>query len=352
MFSLKPDYEQARRRWAAFWQGEMLDRPCIRLLAPRDGAIIPPHPPGLHHPSDDLEGIVRAYDNWASGIYWGGDAIPFFNPNFGPDIYSAFLGAELEFARNEGTSWAKPFVDDWNSSELDLQRPRGRWWDAALDYARLIHRIGRGKFGAAAWDLHSNLDALAAMRGPQQLCMDILDCPDDVEDAMNRVRRSFAPIYDELYAASGMVETGSACWLHYYCEGKFAVVQCDFICLISPEQARRFVYPALEEEAAHLDHCCYHLDGPGALVHLDDILSIDRIDSVQWVPGDGNPPVIEWMDLLKRIQSAGKSVYLAASADQVKYYCKELRPDRVFFDCWVGSQSEADALLDWLKTNT
>lgn len=350
MFSYKPDYEDARRYWEAFWNGQMLDRPCTRVVAPKDGVTPPPHPPGLHHPNDDLEAIVRAWDEWASCIYFGGDAVPFFMPNFGPDTYAAFLGADLEFAKINGTSWAKPCVTDWKKA--DLTKPGGYWWGQAVRYARLIRQAGEGKFGAAVWDLHSNLDALSALRGPQDFCTDLLDCPDDVEAAVNRVRRSFAPIYDGLYFESGMDKTGSSSWLPFYCEGKFGMVQCDFICMISPPQARRFLYPALEEEVAYLDHCCYHLDGPGALVHLDDILAIDRIDSVQWVPGDGNPPVIEWMDLLKRIQAAGKSLYIGASVDQVKHYCKELKPEKVFFDVWAPSQSEADALLAWLRANT
>ena len=351
-FVHKPDFESARLHWEAFWQGEMIDRPCTRVLAPKDGVSLLPHPAGLVHPDDDLSATIRAYDDWASCIYFGGDAVPFYVPNFGPDIYAAFLGADLKFAKSNGTSWAVPFVDDWKSVEECLEKPRGYWWDEALDFARQIKTIGEGRFGAAVWDLHSNLDALAAIRGPQQFCMDILDRPNDVEVAVDRVRQSYAPIYDGLFDASGMYETGSSCWLPYYCEGRFGIVQCDFVCMISPEHARRFLYPALEEELGLLDHSCYHLDGPGALVHVNDILSIERIDSVQWVPGDGNAPVVEWMDLLKKIQEAGKSLYIAASPDEVKQCCRELRPDRVFFDVWAASVAEAEALLAWLKANT
>lgn len=351
VFEYKPDYEDARLHWQAFWNGEMLDRPCTRVLAPKDGANLPPMPPGLTHPEDDLCSVLDAWDRWARAVYWGGDAVPFYCPNFGPDIYAAFLGAELEFAREDGTSWAKPCVDDWSSSSLVLEALSGYWWERALEFSALIRDRGRGKFAAAGWDLHSNLDALAALRGPQDFCLDLVDCPDDVKNAVDRIRRSYPVVYGGLYDACGAAETGSSCWLPYYCEGRFSVIQCDFICLISPAQARRFLYPALEEEAAFLDRCCYHLDGPGALVHLDDILAIDSIDSVQWVPGAGNPPVIEWMDLLKKIQDAGKSVYIAASPEEVRVFHKELRPERVFYDVWAESQCEADRLLDWLKLN-
>jgi hypothetical protein len=122
--------------------------------------------------------------------------------------------------------------------------------------------------------------------------------------------------------------------------------------MLSPEQARRFVLPALEEEAEFLDYSCYHYDGPGALVHFDDIMAIQAIDAVQWQPGAGQPPLIEWMDLLKKIQAKGKSVYISATVNEVKEYHKELRPEKVFYDVVASSQAEADSLIDWLRTNT
>ncbi len=352
-FEYKPDFEEARSRWVAFWHGYIIDRPCCRVLAPKDGAKFYPHPPSIQHPGMDLKAHVEAFDKWAGGIYFGGDAVPFFYPNFGPDIYAAFLGADLEgFDPDTGTSWAVPFVNDWADVLQRLSSPHGYWWDAVLNYVSLAREIGKNKFGIGVLDLHSNLDCLAAMRGPQNLCMDLLDCPNEVAAAMNCVRKTYQLIYDTLYVESGQDKTGTSSWLPFYCEGKFACIQCDFVCMISPELARRFLYPALEEEAEFLDSCCYHLDGPDALVHLDDILSIERIDAIQWVPGAGNAPHIEWMELLKRIQKAGKALYVRANVDEVRIYHRELRPEKVFYDVWAPSQTEAEKLLDWLKSNT
>jgi 5-methyltetrahydrofolate--homocysteine methyltransferase len=63
--------------------------------------------------------------------------------------------------------------------------------------------------------------------------------------------------------------------------------------MISPEMCRRFVVPALEYEASCLKHNIYHYDGIGALTHLDDILAIQSIDGIQWVPGAGQKRTID-----------------------------------------------------------
>lgn len=352
-FAYKPDYEDACRHWRAFWAGEIIDRPCICITAPAEGAAAQPHPPGLQHPERDPLAAVRAYDRFAQSVRFLGDAMPFFCPNFGPDIYAAFVGADLEgFSAETGTSWATPFVKDWTDDSLRLDTPHGYWWEAALSFVAGAREIAEGKFGVGVFDLHSNLDCLAAIRGPQQLCMDCLDRPEDIDKAMAAVRRSYRPIYDALYHASGQDSTGTSTWLPMYCEGKFATIQCDFICMIGPEHLRRFVLPALEEEAAFLDHCCYHYDGPEALVHLDDILGIDAIDAIQWVPGAGNRPHIEWMDLLKTIQQRGKSLWVGATVDEVPIYHRELRPERVVYHVAAQSESEAESLLEWLRSHT
>jgi hypothetical protein len=45
--------------------------------------------------------------------YFGGEALPIYNPNLGPDILGAILGCELGYG--EDTSWAINFVEDFTS---------------------------------------------------------------------------------------------------------------------------------------------------------------------------------------------------------------------------------------------
>jgi hypothetical protein len=162
----------------------------------------------------------------------------------------------------------------------------------------------------------------------------------------------YMPIYEGIYEAGDMGRRGTIGWAPFYCEGKFATIQCDFIGVIGPEDARRFVIPALSEEASYLDHSVYHYDGPDALVHLNDILAIPRIDVIQWVPGERNPRLIKWIDLLKKIQKAKKGLQIYCSVEEVKKFHKELRPEGILYCVEASSRQEADNLNSWLKKNT
>jgi len=348
----KPDMDRAKQYWRAFWQREIIDRPCVYVTAPKDPHDRKPQPPYMAGSDGRYRQALAMFDEWAASTYFAGEAIPYFTISFGPDQFSAFLGAELVLTQGSTTTWAKPFVTDWKRTRIELKTGGNSTWAKVLEYMRLAAEFSEDKFLLEMLDLHSNMDCLAAIRGPEQLCMDLIDCPDDVEKALNEVRGLYGPIYEAIYEAGRMQSRGTIGWAPFYSEGKFATIQCDFICMISPQDARRFVIPALAEEAAFLDHSVFHYDGPGALVHLEDILAIADIDVIQWVPGTGNPLLIEWMDLLKKIQQAGKGLQITCSADEVKIFHKELRPEGVLYCVEAGSTQEADELIAWLERNT
>ena len=202
-------------------------------------------------------------------------------------------------------------------------------------------------------DLHSNLDWLAAIRGPDRTCMDLLDMPEVIHRAMASARQLYAPTYNALYETGNMAGRGSCGWLPYFCEERYATTQCDFACLLSPAQFNEFVLEALIEESDFLDRSVYHYDGATALQHFDAITGIESLDGIQWTPTAGGPVMVEWLDLLKRFQATGKNVFVSCSADELKeVYHRELEPNLVFYSVGVGSEREADELLAWLERNT
>ena len=348
----KPDFERARTYWHAFWEREVLDRPVAVVTAPKDPAHPVKKPSIIAGAGGDFLGALAGYERWAEATYFAGEALPSVDVWFGPDQFAAFLGAELVFAEDDETSWAKPCVTDWSTVQLKLDETPGSVWSQLLDRLRTAAEYGQGKFLVSTLDMHSNLDALRGLRGTQELCFDIIDHPDEVERALDQVRALYAPVYEAVFAA-GQMQQGTTSWLPAFCERRFAVVECDVICLLSQKHARRFVLPAIAEEAAYLDHCIYHYDGPQALTHLDDILAIPDFDVIQWVPGDGQPRSVEWMDLLQKIQAAGKGLYLYDwTLEDLEQHYRDLRPEGVVFNFAADSPQQADDLLEWLKHHT
>lgn len=355
----KPDLEEAKKYWKAFWNKEVLDRPLVCVTSPKKGMEQEYKYHGVTESQilvsakkGDFKTPLESYDKFCKATYFGGEALPYFSLSFGPDTYAGFLGGDIIAPEGHATTWVNPSVHSGDQYDIRLNTEKDSLFNLFLENHKYAAEYAKDKFLISMADLHGNIDALSALRGPQDLCFDLMDYPDEVEEAVKKVADTYQTIYESIYKAGDMENRGTIGWAPTYCDGKFAIVQCDFSCMISKELGERYVIPYIEKEAAYLDHCVYHYDGKEALTHVDNILGIKDIDVIQWVPGDGNPRSIEWMDLLRKIQNAGKGLWIYDwTADEIKKHFKELKQEGLVFSLSVATQDEADELLEYLKNN-
>ena len=349
----KPDLSETRRYLDAFWAHEVIDRPCMCVTAPKRG--VEPKPFWV---SPSMKYFACVCDEWKELLpkirdsfettWFGGEAVPQLDVTLGPDTYAAFLGGQIEGRRDSETTWSHPVLDTLEDIRIELDRSPDGAFELFRRNFRMLADWSKGKCLLNQLDYHSHFDALCALRDPAETCMDLLDDPETVTRCLNEIADTYVPIYEALYADGDMENRGTICWDPIWLpKGRTAIVCCDYSCLLSEQQGRKFVLPYVEQEIAYLDRSVYHLDGKDALVHLDNLLAIDRLDCIQWVPGDGAPRTVEWMELLKKIQKAGKSVWLYDwTPDEIRAHFRELDPARVVFSVSCETQDEAERLLE------
>ena len=349
--TMKPDLEDAARRWEAFYAGDIIDRPIVLVRAPVPGR---PKVPPLTYRERMFDGIDRVIDRaieCAESIWHGGEAVPGFYPSIGTDEVAAFCGAEIRWSEDSGdTNWSVPFVEDWDETPLKID-PNGALWKRTLEmYRRAGDRLA-GKMLVHMPDLHTNMDLLMSARGSERLCMDLIDRPEAVDRAMGPARAVFRELWSALSQAAKMDERGYANWL--YSMNGAATLQCDFSCMISPAMFRRWALPALVEEAGIARNAIYHWDGPEALKHLDDLATIPRLHALSYVSGAGRGDSFDFLSLAKRVQAKGKAAQLWANPEQImNLYHPNLRPEKVVYDVWVKTPEEGERLLEWLVKHT
>ncbi len=353
--SLKPDFEDAARRWEAYLQGELLDRPLVCVTAPIAGKKTVPGSSYHDRVNGDMDQIIENMLINAEATYFGGEAMPATWLSFGCDEIAAFCGAELHFSPDSpDTCWSKPFVDDWEKVlPLRLQENNPLWQRMLKFYRKAADRLG-GKMLLNHLDLHTNGDLLAPIRGPERLCMDMIEQPEVIDRAMADARTIFKKVWYDIAAAGRMDEFGY-CGGLYSMEGA-AVISCDFCCMIGRDMFRRWILPEYEAESAIVKHAFHHWDGPGALTHEADILACKGFHTIGYVPtvghGVGRIKHIECLDLLKRCQKAGKAVQAYGTPDEVKLMHRELDPAKVMYCTNTATPQEAEELLSWLVRNT
>jgi len=342
-----PDLEERVARQDAFWDCEVIDRPVVSIVVPKS-------PPARPWPSSNHETIR---DRWLDVDYYAeraaayvanmeflGDAIPHAPPNLGPEVLSAFFGCPLEFG--EYTSWSVPILKDWADADaISLSRDNEYWRTIVAMTDRLLE-VGAGLFYTGITDLQPG-SVIASLRDPQQLNLDLLDVPEAVRKLQARVVEAYKSVYD--FFCDRLLAAGQLCttWAGIVSTRRWYVPSVDFSCMISPRMFQHFFLPGVIEECRHYEASVYHLDGPGAIKHLDALLEIEELNAIQWVWGAGQGRATDWMDIYRRCQAAGKGLQIGpVEPDELDLLMDELRPEGM----WLGlvgvrDREHAEALL-------
>ena len=346
----KPDFGATRELWHTFWaDSERLPHPMVHAIIPKPGitpAKWPPKLTGAEQPDD----IARRIEAWASTHDFLGAAVPFFSVQFGPMHFAGLLGCELvAHPGSAHTTWARPFVSDWAKAELRFQK-ESALWERTVNWIRQLRARLDGSVIVVEPTLSANLDALAAARGVEQLLADIVLDPEAIHHALAQVTRAHGEVAKALRDELAVETWGSVTRHGLYSPGMLDVLQCDFSCMIGEDTFNEFVLPYLAQEAEHLDCAEYHLDGPGAIRHLNSIASIEKVAVIQWQPGAGEAASKDWSGLQRKIDSLCKGQILKVDIEKVPDLWRSFRSRRLVFYVDGLSASRVGALLDSCAT--
>jgi hypothetical protein len=350
----------ALSRNEAFWKGQLEEYPLLWVSAPKPvTALPPPAPPTDEEQWTNVDYQMAKAEHSLSHTHFAADALPIYSPWLGPDQFAAWLGGSLAFSTKDNTSWTKPFIEDWADYPAFSISPDNHWWRTYLAILRASADRGRGRWVTGYPDLHTGIDGLGAMRGPERLMLDLITEPAVIARAMEQMTRLWREIVDAVSAIVLPGGQGTTNWTYGWSADRFLCVgQNDFSCLISPAMFNQFLLEDTRACCDHVERSIYHLDGPGALQHLPRILELQHLDCVQWIQGAGAPLPSEWLSLLRRIQDGGKSVQVMYSgahggkADfgrEIDALCGTLDPARLFIAADVDSVERADFIVRHVK---
>ena len=304
-------YEQLRNTYRRWWAGE-LDRSIVPIVTHGHPSDVACGGPGLcfgnaWDTTIDPRDFVNAYDAAMDSCRWHGEGYPLFRTDaFGPGVLAAFLGAIPEGMPH--TVWFHPPKKDIPIEELHFE------WNDQNPCSRRVANLfeaamekWRGRVVIGMTDLGGTLDVLQTFRGAENLLMDLYDSPDEVLRCIREIQELWLLCFDKLNAI--MEEApGYSHWYGMYHERPGYILQSDFSYMIGPDMFRTFVAPELAATARYMDKVVYHMDGIGQIPHLDQLLAMDEIRGIQWVPGDGEPSTRNWDELMSKILASGKKL--------------------------------------------
>lgn len=348
-FSLKPDYQQVKARYDAFWDRQIIDRPPVSIALP--GEHLPPMARRSYATMEekwlDVEYRAEAIDRQMRGTRFLYDALPIAFPNLGPEIFSAWCGCGYEYGPD--TTWSQPVIRDWETdfpkARLNVNHPL---FVKMVEFTKLLLAYGKGHFIVGLTDLHPGGDHLAALRDPAELAIDMIDNPEWVRRMLDQSMPEYYAAYGIFYhmlREAGMPITS---WTPLIHDGTYYIPSNDFSCMISKAMFDAVFLEGIRQECKFYERSIYHLDGPGALRHLDSLLAIEELDAVQWVCGAGREGYHRWVNVYQKIQSAGKGIQMICHANELPLIFETLRPEGVWFShvAGISDEDEARAVVD------
>jgi len=356
---------EAKKRWEAFWECDVHDRPVLLTWAPPDNRDpIRPLPPGKSPaaPLTPPEGrdARELYDRWfdidhmiarnladAAGRLPGSDSTMQFDTKWSVAYCMPF---GVECAYNEHAAWCEPLEGTTCASDFYFDFGGG-WFKWLYEGTRRIVEAGKGLYYSTPvmWGNHS-ADTLSNLVGLDRLMYDCADDPGSVRRALETVTDAQIKAFDmlrELEQGSGL--PGTRNYTGAWSPKVGLSFDCDVSAMVSPAMYREIFLPPLERMMATVDHRIYHLDGPVCLQHLPTLLGLPQLQAIQWVPGAGHDEITDWLDLCDTIQSAGKSLFIYAAHEQVPELCRRLKPEGLAIGFWSPSAGAMYAMEERIE---
>ncbi|MHA2391448.1 MAG: hypothetical protein ACXAEX_05735 [Promethearchaeota archaeon] len=340
MGRFKEDIVEVKERLKAWWDHEIFDRPVISYYYPQEGSSVTAGLMdvfgfnwSLAKNPDGIEQTLANFEEKLPGLFFGGESIPSFFPNYGAGIMAAVFGVVPKYqTRTVWFSRPTPVEDIVSLLENVKLNNNNSWYVRLLRITEYAAKHSKGNYQVSMTDLGGILDILSSFLGPKNIILTMKRRPDIIDTCRAIILEKTLKVYDDLQNIIEKYNDGCNAWLNVWSEKRWYPMQCDFSAMLNPKWFKRFALPDIRAQATHMDYSIYHLDGPLALPHLDDLLSIPELTGIQWVPGDGREPMghERWYPIYKKIQAAGKNIVNTVSPTSALGMYKKFDPKGLY----------------------
>ena len=343
----KSNLEETKRRYVDWWnhKGIVLNmwEHFQEGVKPHADVPKPAPPKDLNQKWFDPQWRADYLDWYVAHSSLMADMLPVANTQLGPGSLAAILGGVFE--GGEDTIWIHP---DPNYSDDIVFNPEHPNWLLHKELLKACKTKAQGHYYVGMPDLMEGLDVLAAIKGTDKVLLDTVMQPEVLEHQMQQINDIYFHVFDELYDIIREGDEMAFCYFSSWAPGKMSKLQSDISTMISVDDYRRFVQPFIREQCQKIDYTLYHLDGVGAMHHLDALLEIEERNAIQWTPGVGEPQggSPKWYDLYKKILAGGKSIMACwVTLDELKPLLDNIGGEGVHIEMDFHNEREVEQAL-------
>lgn len=192
----------------------------------------------------------------------------------------AILGCPIKKKGNQ--IWAEPKnqnLEHFLSDEIDLGS--NPWMDKLTEITNWLIDYSANRFPVSVSLLRGPSDILSALRGPAQMCLDLVDFPDLMLKILEQLTDLWLKICWHQLDLIPPFESGfSFGQIYLWGQDKCAWFQDDALALLSPPYYQHFLLPFEKKIASSLPISGIHLH-PRSLFVIDDLVNIPELDVIE-----------------------------------------------------------------------
>ena len=341
-----------------FWQHK-LDRPIMYVnLVPHTTGQYNPYTSKarmlkmMHDENIKPEDVAKEYRNVFNNEIYLGDGFPlFYLRSIG--VLGGMMDEPYSMDEVNGTIWFEELHKEPEDIHMQLNKNSQMYRRGMQLYKAMQEEFGDDvAFGVPDFGFVN--DIYSSLRGSNNSLMDLYDAPEEVLRVYDEIYDAFKEAYIEFNEVINKgSKLGYTAWIPLLSQIPYNVGEADFICMISKQMAGEFVIPYLKKCNDLMDRCFYHLDGPGAVMHLPEIIDIG-FDGVQWINGAGAAPLDDekWTHIYKEVLEAGQLLQVFVySAEELRFmdhlYNMFGSLKNIAFICY-GSQDDEEQFLKYM----
>lgn len=335
-----PRFPEVAARWESWWQFKA-DRPL--LIAPVAKSA-DTYRGKAYHLLGQPDQWLQTLEQQLESTHYVAETLPRIRIDIGPIAPAAFLGAPLTVSEAEQTTWQEPVIPDWEHAPSIRFDPENPWFVLVRQLLALVAEKARGRYLACLPDMSGAIDTLANMRGPDNLCLDLIDRREQVRVTAMKIMEEWEGMYQGVMDAALERGAGLIHWLGCWSDRAYAIPTCDFSALIGPAEFEDCCLPSIARQAEMTERMLFHLDGPQSARHWATLARLKFITAIQYSPGAGTPSALAKLDMLRGIQTAGKPVLVITPKSEVLDVARRLDPRGTAF--WVDDLHTVDEAED------
>jgi hypothetical protein len=349
--------EQRIARYQAWRLRRPTDRPMKGLLWEPD---IPPLPELLQQigigatvvpehidPAVFLPNVERWHSRAAE---LPGDVVQRFTPAFGVPWMEAIAGCPV--VAHPGSLWAEPCLSDYNIRPELRWTPQNPWFQALLQCTRRMVAHAAGRFPVAVPQMRGPLDILAAMRTPAQMCIDLLECPDEVDRLLAELTDLWIAVGEAVLAEIPAYRGGYSTRMGMWAPGPALTMQNDVSTLVSGAAYGRFALPCDRRIVERFEYADFHMHS-SEHHQIDVLLEMEELTAIQLTLEHtlGGPPLDVLLGKARRIL-VRKPLLLVCLDCETADRCLAELPSAGLCVMVASNDAEVPSLFEaWLRRN-